>query len=401
MARLVSLVEYYCFNIICVTLLLLTSVEASVLEEKSGTSTSAFFIFGDSSVDPGNNNYINTVPENQANYKPYGHNGFFQRPTGRFSDGRVIVDFIAEYAKLPLIPPFLEPSADYTNGANFASGGAGVLPETNQGMVIDLPTQLKNFEVVQKSLIEKLGEAEAEKVISEAVYLISIGSNDYMGGYLGNPKMKETYKYEAYIGIVIGNLTQTIQVLYKKGGRKFGFLSLSPLGCLPALRALNPKASEEGGCFEAASELALAHNNALKSVLTSLEQIFKGFKYCYSNFYNWLDDRINHPSKYGFKEGINACCGYGPYGGIFTCGGTKEVKEYELCENAEDYVWWDSFHPTEKIHEQFAKTLWNGEPEPEPFSVGPYNLQRLFFDKEKLTIADIVDDDPQPLHFLQ
>ncbi|KAK1549620.1 hypothetical protein Q3G72_004964 [Acer saccharum] len=401
MARLVSLLEYYCFNIICVTLLLLTSVEASVLEEKSGASTSAFFIFGDSSVDPGNNNYINTIPENQANYKPYGHNGFFQRPTGRFSDGRVIVDFIAEYAKLPLIPPFLEPSADYTNGANFASGGAGVLPETNQGMVIDLPTQLKNFEVVQKSLIEKLGEAEAEKVISEAVYLISIGSNDYMGGYLGNPKMQETYNYETYIGMVIGNLTQTIQVLYQKGGRKFGFLSLSPLGCLPALRALNPKASEEGGCFEAASELALAHNNALKSVLTSLEQIFKGFKFCYSNFYNWLDDRIKHPSKYGFKEGINACCGYGPYGGIFTCGGTKEVKEYELCENAEDYVWWDSFHPTEKIHEQFAKTLWNGEPEPEPFSVGPYNLQSLFFDKVKLTIGDIVDVIPQPNHLLQ
>lgn len=41
----------------------------------------------------------------------------------------------AEYAKLPLIPPFLEPSVDYSNGVNFASGGAGVLPETNQGLV--------------------------------------------------------------------------------------------------------------------------------------------------------------------------------------------------------------------------------------------------------------------------
>ena len=94
-------------------------------------------------------------------------------------------------------------------------------------------------------------------------------------------------------------LYSNYQVLFNKGGRKFGFLSLSPLDCLPALRALNPKASEEGGCFEAASGLALAHNNALKSVLTSLEQIFKGFKYCYSNFYDWLDERINNPSKYG------------------------------------------------------------------------------------------------------
>lgn len=58
------------------------------------TTTKAFFIFGDSTVDSGNNNYINTIPENKADYKPYGQNGFFQEPTGRFSDGRVIVDFI-------------------------------------------------------------------------------------------------------------------------------------------------------------------------------------------------------------------------------------------------------------------------------------------------------------------
>ncbi|CAL5423864.1 unnamed protein product [Camellia sinensis] len=102
----------------------------------SSSSSSALFVFGDSTVDPGNNNYIETVPENRANHKPYGQNGFFQQspPTGRFSDGRVIVDFIAEYAKLPLIPPFLEPSAEYVNGVNFGSGGAGILSETNQGL---------------------------------------------------------------------------------------------------------------------------------------------------------------------------------------------------------------------------------------------------------------------------
>lgn len=78
--------------------------------------------------------------------------------------------------------------------------------------MIDLPTQLKNFEEVQKSLVEKLGEAQTKELISEAVYFISIGSNDYMGGYLGNPKMQEFYPPEAYVGMVIGNLTQTLQV---------------------------------------------------------------------------------------------------------------------------------------------------------------------------------------------
>ncbi|XP_057455772.1 GDSL esterase/lipase 5-like [Lotus japonicus] len=144
------------------------------------------------------------------------------------------------------------------------------------------------------------------------------------------------------------------KILYKKRARNLGFLSLSPLGCLPTLRAQNQEAGN-GGYFEAASGLALAHNNALSSILTSLDHILKGFKYFHSNFYDWLQDRIKTLQIMtnsilifveGFKEGINACCGIGRYEGIFTCGGTKKVKEYDLCDNSGEYVWWDSFHPT-------------------------------------------------------
>lgn len=44
---------------------------------------------------------------------------------------------IAEYANLPLIPPFLEPgnSQKKLYGVNFASAGAGALVETFQGSV--------------------------------------------------------------------------------------------------------------------------------------------------------------------------------------------------------------------------------------------------------------------------
>ncbi|XP_068660858.1 GDSL esterase/lipase 1-like [Aristolochia californica] len=382
MAKLVS----------CLTRLIVSAILIGVLFKVNGRSlrqaTSAFFIFGDSTVDPGNNNFIHTNPENRANYLPYGQNGFFDEPTGRFSDGRVIVDFLATYAGLPVIPPFRQPSAEFVHGANFASGGAGVLPETNQGLTIDLQQQLKNFEEVQTKLTEKLGEAQAKELISQAVYYFSIGSNEYMGGYMGNPKIRELYPPEVYVGMVIGNLTTAIQTVYAKGGRKFGFLSLSPLGCLPALRALNPN-PEAGGCFEDVSALALAHNDVLSSVLTRLDHLLPGFKFCNSNFYKWLGDRITHPTKYGFKDGMNACCGTGPFGGIFTCGGNKTPADYDLCDNPNDHVWWDSFHPTEKIHEQFAQALWSGP----PLAVGPYNLEKLFFENEKLTIADVVDSE--------
>ncbi|XP_073152740.1 GDSL lipase-like [Henckelia pumila] len=351
----------------------------------SAQKHTSFFIFGDSSVDPGNNNFIDTIPENQANYKPYGQNGFFKDPTGRFSDGRIIVDFIGEYANLPIIPPFLDPSADYSNGVNFASGGAGILSSTNHGQAIDLKTQLKYFEDVRKWVDGKLGSSEAEEVISSAVYFFSMGSNDYLGGYLGDPMMQQLHHPEEYVGMVIGNLTQAIQEIYAKGGNKFGFLSLSPLGCLPVLRALDPEAT--GGCLEQANSLALAHNNALQSILSNLDHLLKDFKYCNSNFFDWIQDRINNPSHYGLKEGVSACCGSGPYGGLFTCGGTKKVTTYELCGNADEHVWWDSFHPTEKIHQQFAESLWAGP----RAVVGPFNLRDLFSDEED-TIADLIDN---------
>nr|GMD37095.1 GDSL esterase/lipase 1-like [Ipomoea batatas] len=369
-------------------LLILKRVAAETEALSSSSSPAVLFVFGDSTVDAGNNNYIDTVPDYQANFEPYGQNGFFDHPTGRFSDGRVIVDFIAEYAKLPLLPPYLQPNADYSGGANFASGGGGVLSTTHEGLVIDLGTQLRHFEELESSLIKKLGPENVTKIISKAVYFISMGSNDYIGGYFGNPKMQELHGPEEYVGLVIGNLTEAIQKLYEKGARKFGFLNLSPLGCLPVLRALHPKGPDHGGCFEEASALALAHNNALNVVLSSLEQILNGFKYCNSNFYDWLSHRIHNPTLHGYKEGVNACCGSGPYRGIPSCGGRRKVSaEYAQCDNAEDYIWFDSFHPIERIHRDYAKTLWDGPPS----TVGPYRLKDLFFPDNKLTIADVVD----------
>ncbi|KAJ1408299.1 SGNH hydrolase superfamily [Sesbania bispinosa] len=124
----------------------------------------ALFIFGDSFLDAGNNNYINTTTLDQANFWPYGET-YFKFPTGRFSDGRLVSDFIAEYANLPLVPPFLQPGiTQYHNGVNFASGGAGALVETFQGSVIPLKTQARNFKKVRGWCEHKL-EVRRLKII--------------------------------------------------------------------------------------------------------------------------------------------------------------------------------------------------------------------------------------------
>ena len=53
-----------------------------------------YFIFGDSLVDNGNNNNINSLAK--ANYLPYGID-FPGGPTGRFCNGKTTVDVISEF----------------------------------------------------------------------------------------------------------------------------------------------------------------------------------------------------------------------------------------------------------------------------------------------------------------
>ena len=53
----------------------------------------AFFVFGDSLVDSGNNNYLATTA--RADAPPYGIDYPTRRPTGRFSNGYNIPDLIS------------------------------------------------------------------------------------------------------------------------------------------------------------------------------------------------------------------------------------------------------------------------------------------------------------------
>ncbi|MED6165845.1 hypothetical protein PIB30_103545, partial [Stylosanthes scabra] len=52
----------------------------------------ALILFGDSNIDVGNNNYIPTL--SKANFLPYGRDFVTHRRTGRFSNGKSVVDYI-------------------------------------------------------------------------------------------------------------------------------------------------------------------------------------------------------------------------------------------------------------------------------------------------------------------
>ncbi|OWM66843.1 GDSL esterase/lipase 1-like [Punica granatum] len=329
----------------------------------------ALFIFGDSLFDSGNSNFLNTTSEFRANFYPYGET-FFKHPTGRFSDGRLIPDFIAEYAGLPLIPPYLQPGKyEFTGGANFATSGAGALAETYSGFVVDLKSQLRLFEKMEKQLKKNFGDELAAKTISEAVYLFSIGSGDYSSTFFTNSTLFQSHSHEEYVAMVIGNITSVISGIYSKGGRKFGVNSLGPIGCSPIMRALEGT----GACLEELNELVKLHNGALAKALQKLGAKLDGFKYSRLDFFSVVMELIDNPSKYGFKEVKEACCGSGPYRGRTSCGG-RRGEEYKLCPNPSDYIYFDSGHPPEKANQYYAELMWSGSTN----VIGPYNLEELF-----------------------
>ncbi|KAF3450555.1 hypothetical protein FNV43_RR06642 [Rhamnella rubrinervis] len=264
------------------------------------------FVFGDSQFDVGNNKYINTL--GKANYWPYGETTF-NYPSGRFCYGHLVPDFIAEYAKLPYIPPYLHPGIDqFIDGVNFASGGAGALVETWIGFVIDIKTQLGYFKNVSRLLRRQLGDAEAKTLLSSAAYLFGVGANDYVFPFETKSSVLQIYSVEQFVGQVIGNITNVIKI----GGRKFGFPSLWPIECAPNARVFG--GGNMCGCFERFTTSIELYNKQLSKLLQKLQNDLKGFKCSIPDFHTLVDEIINHPSKDGiWLQGREGSLSLKPY----------------------------------------------------------------------------------------
>lgn len=73
-------------------LLALTKLAYAAQTNFSKPLVSAVYIFGDSTVDPGNNDGLATAFK--ANFPPYGRDLVVPKPTGRFTNGKLATDIL-------------------------------------------------------------------------------------------------------------------------------------------------------------------------------------------------------------------------------------------------------------------------------------------------------------------
>lgn len=183
--------------------------------------------------------------------------------------------------------------------------------------------------------------------------------------------------------------------LYELGARRIAVFGAPPLGCLPSLRTLAGGVNRQ--CSEKHNKAAKLFNTKLFRMLHALHWNLLNSRMVYIDIYYPLLDLIENPHKYGksrflfcsfynfffffltffyfschisnmydagFEYGDRGCCGTGNLEVAILCNPTTAT-----CMNVSQYVFWDSYHPTEGAY----KALFSG--------LVPKYMPSLFFGK--------------------
>ncbi|CAN8254659.1 unnamed protein product [Cochlearia groenlandica] len=322
--------------------------------KSKGAIVPALIIFGDSIVDVGNNNNLLSVVK--SNFPPYGRDFNNQTPTGRFCNGKLAVDFSAEYLGFSSYPSaFLSRATSNENlliGANFASASSGYYDATSVPFgAVSLPRQLTYYRAYQNRVARMIGRERARTLFSQGIHILSAGSSDFLQNYYVNPLLNILNTPDQFSDILMRSYSNFIRNLYELGARRIGVISLPPMGCLPAAIALFGLGNK--GCVERLNNDAIMFNNKLETTSQRLMSRHSGLKLVAFDVYHPLLDIITNPYDNGFFETKRACCGTGTVETSFLCNSLS----LGTCSNATGYVFWDGFHPTEAVNEVLAGQL--------------------------------------------
>ncbi|XP_077226783.1 GDSL-like Lipase/Acylhydrolase superfamily protein [Tasmannia lanceolata] len=338
----------------------------------------AIFNFGDSNSDTGG--FYAAFPLESG---PYGMT-YFKRPSGRASDGRLVIDFLAQGLGFPFLSPYLQSiESNFKYGANYATLASTVLlPNTSLFVSGISPfflgvqlNQMKDFKVKVLQLHPK-DRLPPPDVFGKALYTLDIGQNDFTSNLaqLGTDGVKQ------YLPQVVSQIAETIKALYAEGGRTFLVSNLAPIGCYPAFLTELPHKNSDldmYGCMVSYNKAVEDYNNLLKETLRGTRGLLSNASLIYVDTHSVKLELFRHPKSHGLMYGTKACCGYG--GGPYNfnpkvyCGNSNVINGSRVtataCSDPQNYVSWDGIHATEAANKLITWAILNGSYFDPPFPI--------------------------------
>ncbi|OIT00637.1 PREDICTED: GDSL esterase/lipase At1g28590-like [Nicotiana attenuata] len=360
MASLISLPKLSFFLLLIITLAFFSSPSAA----QTKCNIKSVYQFGDSLADAGN--VIRTPGANiifRANRAPYGQT-FFKRPTGRFSDGRIIIDYISSALKLSFLNAYLDSSNTFSQGVNFAVAGATTLNSSFwAARNVRLPAwntplaaQLGWF---KSHLQSTCGSNCAQTLSNSLVVMGEWGGNDYYNNFFQRKQLPEV---RTYVPFVVAGIMRGIKDVIQLGATRILVPGFFPLGCLPLYLTTfpdtNANAYDQLGCLRNYNDFASYHHRYLNRGLDNLRREFPSVKIVYGDYNGAFLTLLQSASSFGFNQNtlLTACCGTGGrYNFNFSnvCGSASVTA----CSNPAQYVHWDGIHLTDEAHRRITDII--------------------------------------------
>jgi phospholipase/lecithinase/hemolysin len=212
---------------------------------------------------------------------------------GRYSNGPVWVEYLATKLKLTSNPD-----------TNFAFGGATT--GDSLGIPPGLLVQIESFMTTNSS------------TNPNALYIIWAGANDYLGGATDSTAP-------------VNNLVMAVKSLSAVGAKNIVVVNLPDLGKLPGTRTSQSSNS--------LNNLTQKHNSELAAALNNLRlKLSSDINITYLDVNSLFNQVINTPAKFGFTNVTKPC-----------------ISNVSICDNPNDYLFWDDIHPTTATHKLFVE----------------------------------------------
>jgi phospholipase/lecithinase/hemolysin len=199
---------------------------------------------------------------------------------------------------------------------NFAYGGATT--GNSRQITPGLLAQIESFKATHSSANPK------------ALYVVWAGANDYLRDST----------------VPINNLAIAVKSLSAAGAKNIVVVNLPDLGKLPGTRTTQRSAS--------LNVLTKKHNSGLAASLNGLrQQLNSDIKITYLDVNSLYNQVTKNPKKFGFTNVTNAC-----------------ISRAKICNNPNEYLFWDSIHPTTAAHKLFVELAFPAlKSTPEPRAV--------------------------------